>query len=82
MGTTVRDSVRAFVTSNFPVADPAALADEISLLDTGVVDSTGVLEIINFIESDFGIKVLDDEMVPSNLESIANIVAYIVRKKA
>ena len=78
---TVREKVHAFVTSNFPVADPAALKDETSLLDTGVIDSTGVLEVISFIESEFGISVADDEMVPSNLESVANITAYVGRKR-
>jgi acyl carrier protein len=78
----VRDKVRAFVTSNFPVADPSGLADETSLLDTGVIDSIGVLEVIKFIEEDFGIKVADDEMVPDNLESVAKVTAYVGRKRA
>jgi acyl carrier protein len=78
----VRDKVRAFVTSNFPVANPQELADETSLLDTGVIDSTGVLEVIKFIEEEFGIKVADDEMVPANLESVANVTAYVGRKRA
>jgi acyl carrier protein len=70
------------VTSNFPVANPQELADETSLLDTGVIDSTGVLEVIKFIEEEFGIKVADDEMVPANLESVANVTAYVGRKRA
>lgn len=78
----VRDRVRSFVTSNFPVADPAALQDEVSLLDTGVIDSTGVLEVISFLEGEFGITVKDDEMVPANLESVHNITMYVGRKLA
>ena len=65
----VRDKVRSFVVSNFPVADPAALQDEVSLLDTGVIDSTGVLEVISFLESEFGITVKDDEMVPAGVRA-------------
>ena len=82
MSTSVRDQIRAFVISNFPVADPTALSDDTNLLDTGVMDSTGILEIINFIEPEFGIKVLDDEMEPDNLASISSLTAYISRKKA
>lgn len=81
MSADVREKVRSFVTSNFPVADAAALKDETSLLDTGVIDSTGVLEIINFIEGEFGIKVDDAEMIPDNLESIAKVTAFVTRKR-
>ena len=82
MAASVRDQVREFVTSNFPIADPDKLADDVDLLDARVIDSTGVLEIINFIEPTFSITVRDDEMVPDNLASIANLVAYIARKQA
>jgi acyl carrier protein len=49
-------------------------------LDLGVVDSTGVLEIIGFLEQAFGLKVEDDEIVPANLDSIDRIVAFVERK--
>lgn len=81
MDTSVREKIRTFITSNFPVADPAALEDQTSLLDTGVVDSTGVLEVIEFIQEEFGIRVNGDEMEPSNLGSVANLVAYVHRKQ-
>jgi acyl carrier protein len=81
MGITVKDQVRAFVTSNFYVADPSALADNASLLDKGIIDSTGVLEVIFFIEETFGITVEDSEMLPENLDSIEQISNFIERKK-
>ena len=56
--------VRGFITSNFYVASPDALSDEGSLLDQGLVDSTGVLEIVGFLEESLGVKVADDEMDP------------------
>ncbi len=74
--------VREFVTRNFFVSDAAGLADGASLLDLGVVDSTGVLEIIGFVESTFGLSVEDDEIVPANLDSIERIAAYVDRKLA
>ncbi|HJX63359.1 MAG TPA: acyl carrier protein [Polyangia bacterium] len=76
-----RDQVRQFITSNFYVADVASLADDASLLDRGIIDSTGVLELIEFIESTFGIKVEDAEMIPENLDSVARITTFIDRKK-
>lgn len=77
----IKEQVRAFVTSNFYVADPAALEDEASLLDRGIIDSTGVLEVIFFIEETFGIAVEDSEMLPDNLDSIERISNFIARKK-
>ncbi|MCL2725051.1 MAG: acyl carrier protein [Polyangiaceae bacterium] len=69
--------IRAFIASNFYVPDAQALGDDTSLLDQGIVDSTGVLEVTAFLESEFGIKVADDEIVPENLDTIANIVAFV-----
>jgi acyl carrier protein len=78
----VLSKVRQFVTTNFYVADPAALGDDASLLDAGIVDSTGVLEVVQFLENDFGLKVEDHEIVPENVDSIARIAAFIDRKRA
>ena len=73
--------IRDFVTTNFYVANPAALDDQASLLEHGVIDSTGVLEVIAFIEEAFGITVDDSEMLPENLDSIECIAAFVTRKK-
>ena len=72
---------RTFITANFYVADPAALADDDSLLDAGIIDSTGVLDLIGFIEQQFGFSVADDDLVPENLDSIARLVAFVERKR-
>ena len=77
----IKEQVRAFVTTNFYVADPAALEDNASLLDRGIIDSTGVLEVIFYIEDSFGIAVEDSEMWPDNLDSIERIANFIARKK-
>lgn len=76
-----KDQIRAFITENFYVADPAALGDDTSLLDQGIIDSTGVLEVIFFIEETFDIKVEDSEMLPENLDSIERISNFVVRKR-
>lgn len=75
------DRVRNFVTSNFYVPDPASLKDDASLIDAGIVDSTGVMEIVQFIETDLGVKVADTEIVPENVDSVARIVAFVAKKK-
>lgn len=77
-----KQRVREFVTGNFFVQDAAGLTDSASLLDLGVVDSTGVLEIMGFLESTFGVAVEDDEIVPDNLDSIERIAAFVERKRA
>lgn len=76
----IKDKVRNFITTNFYVADPKALVDSASLLDAGIVDSTGVLEVITFLESEFSLEVKDTEMVPENLDAVDNIVAFVKRK--
>jgi acyl carrier protein len=76
----IKEQIRTFVTSNFYVADPAALDDRASLLDRGIIDSTGVLEVIFFIEERFGMKVEDGEMLPENLDSIERIADFVTRK--
>ncbi len=53
-----------------------------SLLESGLVDSTGVLEIVDFLETDMGITVADDETVPANLDSIDNLTQFVMRKRA
>jgi acyl carrier protein len=57
-------------------------ADDDSLLETGVLDSTGVLELIEFLEEDFGVQVTDAETVPENLGSIAGLTRYLTEKSS
>ena len=73
--------VRDFVTTNFYVAAGESLSDEASLLDQGLIDSTGVLEVVGFLEEAFGVQVADEDMVPDNLDSISRIAAYVERKR-
>ena len=75
------EKVREFVTTNFYVADPTSLENGVSLLDHGIIDSTGVLEVIFFIEETFDIKIEDSEMLPENLDSIEKITNFIASKQ-
>ena len=72
--------VREFIAQTFVMADAAGLSADQSLLAARLIDSTGVLELVGFLEETFKIRVADDELVPENLDTISNIVAYIDRK--
>jgi acyl carrier protein len=76
----LKQQVRDFVTANFYIADPESLEDRTSLLDRGIIDSTGVLEVIMFIETTFSVSVEDSEMLPENLDSIERIAAFVAAK--
>ena len=56
------------------------LTDETSFLDEGIIDSTGILELVDFLEQEFNIQIEDEELVPENLDSITNVDAFIERK--
>ena len=74
--------IRNFIVENFLFGDTGVpLGDEDSLLQKGLIDSTGILEIVSFIEEKFGIAVEDDELVPENLDAINSIAKYILRKQ-
>ena len=74
-------AVRQFIGENFLFRDDGdAITHDASLLDAGIIDSTGVLELVCFLETTFGIEVKDDEMLPKNLDSIRAIANYVDRK--
>lgn len=77
----VRARLREFISTNYLFGDDArAPGDEDSLLEKGVLDSTGVLELIEFLEDDYGIEVLDTETVPENLGSISGLTRFVLGK--
>lgn len=79
--TSVRCEVRSFLCENFLFGDDGAqLGDHDSLIDRHVLDSTGFLELIAFLESRFGVRIEDLEMLPENLDSIASVTRLMVRK--
>ena len=72
--------IRQFVVENFLFGEDGQLMDETSFLESGIIDSTGILELVSFLEEKFGIAVADEELVPDNLDSVSNVVAYLTRK--
>jgi acyl carrier protein len=77
-----REVIRRFVTTNFYVAEPEKLGDEDSLLDSGIIDSTGVLEVLAFLEQQLGVHVEDRDILPQNLDSIARLDALVARMRS
>ena len=76
-----KTKVRAYIVENFIMGGNADhLKDSDSFMETHVVDSTGFLELVTFLEETYGFAVLDEEMVPENLDSLDNIDAYVQRK--
>jgi acyl carrier protein len=82
MTDTTKDAIRAFIIDNFLFGDTSQeITDGMSLIENNLVDSTGVLELVFFLESNFGISVRDTEVVPENLDSIGAMAAFIESKK-
>jgi acyl carrier protein len=73
--------VKDFIVANFYVSDPDELTPGYPLVGRGLIDSTGMLEVIAFLETEFGIRIADHETVPDNLGSIGQIVAFVERKR-
>jgi len=77
----VQRTIRKFIIENYLFgADSPGLLPATSFLESGVIDSTGILELIQFVEATFGVHVADTEMVPENLDSLDNIGRFVTRK--
>jgi len=78
----VRQRIRDFILRHFPLAKKRNIGDDDHLLAAGVIDSLGVLEVVGFLEEDFGVSVVDDELVPENFKSIESLVSFVGRKNS
>jgi acyl carrier protein len=79
---TIRQQVRNFLKENFFLGEDFIWQDRDSFLENGIIDSTGVLQLIAFLEETYGIAFEEGELTPENLDSIDNIAAYLQRKRA
>lgn len=83
MSDTIKIRLRDFIVENFLFGDTDfALEDDASLIDNDIMDSTGVLELIAFIDEAFGVKMADADIVPANLDSVAKIVSFVTARQA
>jgi acyl carrier protein len=76
----IAQRVRTFLVDSFLLGDDDGFANDESLLDSGIVDSTGVMEVVSFLEESFAIAVDDDELVAENLDSVDRLAAFVQRK--
>ena len=79
----IEHDIRQFVIANFLFGtDDGTLASDESFLENGIIDSTGVLELVGFLEQTYQIKVRDQELIPDNLDSLHKVSAFVQRKLA
>jgi acyl carrier protein len=78
----IKAKVREFLLDNFIMGSNMVIADDVSFMKAHILDSTGFIELVTFIEETFEITVADDEMLPENLDSLVNIEAFLGRKFA
>jgi len=76
------EDINKFIIDNFLFGDDNTIGNDASLLENGIIDSTGVLELISFLEETYEITIEDDEMIPENLDSIDNINQFLNKKTA
>jgi len=80
--TDIKAQLTQFIVDNFMLARSVDVAATPSFLEAGIIDSTGVLELVQFIEDTFSLSVADEEMLPDNLDSLANLARFIQQKTA
>jgi acyl carrier protein len=79
----VESEIRAFIAENFLLGDDVQnLPGSASLIDAGIIDSTGVLELVGFLEDRYGIRISDHELLPENLDSIDNVIRFVGEKRS
>lgn len=76
------ETIREFVLQRFPLAREVNPGDEDSLLDAGIVDSLGILDLVTFLEESFGVTAQDDDLNPENFDSIATLVRFVESRRA
>ncbi len=76
----IKDKLVNFLAENFLLTDEVSLGNNDSFMENGILDSTGILELIGFVEETFCISVKDEEMLPENLDSIQNVLSFVKRK--
>lgn len=77
------EALRNYILENYLFTDDqSALSNSDSFMEKGIIDSTGILEVIFFLEDELGVMVEDEEMIPENLDSVDNIVAFVNAKKS
>lgn len=75
------DEIKGFIISNFPSARKHSINNEDSLLESGIIDSLGVLEVVSHLVEHYGIEINDDDLMPENFNSVQSIAGFIQLKR-
>lgn len=75
-----KTQIKTFIIENYLFGNDEGLNDDTSFLEEGIIDSTGVLELISFLEEEFEIEVDDEELIPENLDSVNRLVVFLQKK--
>ena len=78
----INPSIRSFILRKFPAARKRNLNDAVPLLESGIIDSLGVLDLVGFLEQTFDMKINDDDLTPDNFGNIERMVAFVQRKNS
>ena len=76
----IKQKIRNFVVENFLFGDDGQLEDQTSFLEEGIIDSMGILELVDYIDKEFSVAIADEELLPENLDSINNIAGFLGNK--
>ena len=74
------ERIESFIVEKFPLARKQPLTSDTNLLESGIIDSLGILDLVSYLEKDFGIVVADEELVPEHFQSISRLVGFIEHK--
>jgi acyl carrier protein len=80
VNTNVNTDIRRFIITTFPLARKRQILDSDALLESGMLDSQGVLEVVTFIEQEYSINVSDEDLIPANFQSIDHIATFVQSK--
>lgn len=76
----ISNEIRQFIVGNFLFGDGDHLEDHTSFMENGIIDSTGILELVSYLEENYLIKIQDEELLPENLDSLNNVTSFLGRK--
>jgi acyl carrier protein len=76
----IEQRIHAFLLEKFPLARKAGVGKDTALLERGILDSLGILDVVSFLESEFSLVVSDDELLPENFQSLGTLTAFVLKK--
>lgn len=77
----LQEDIRNFVVENFLFGDRGGLKDDSSFIKEGIVDSTGILQLVAFLQEQYQVEVADEELTPENLDSVSRVAAFVANKR-